>query len=226
MSKRSKGAERQAEREDAELKARITALDARVEAQQTEHRNQLAQVRLEREAQELQAYAAQRIAAAAGVGDIAPAFTRMLREGQYFTHAAIDAAISAAREGTAEMRAAQAPASPASEQPRDAQTGRFVPTAPQPQPAQTDFSTLSLADYMALRGELGMDGRGIDNLGRAPGRERTEFMGHQLEDGSGFADWRDYTQNKQVFSSQLPDNRRSVPPGYARRSGEPGEEWK
>lgn len=224
MSKRSRGPERQAEREDAELKARITALDARVEAQQTEHRNQLAQVRLEREAQELQAYAAQRIAAASGVGDIAPAFTRMLREGQYFTHAATDAAISAAREGTAEMRAAQAPASrPASEQPRDAQTGRFVPTAPQPQPAETDFSTLSLADYMALRGELGMDGRGIDNLGRAPGRERTEFMGHQLEDGSGFADWRDYTQNKQVFSSPLADNRRSVPPGH-RRSAEPGEE--
>jgi hypothetical protein len=100
-----------------------------------------------------------------------------------------------------------------------------VPTAPQQQPAETDFSTLSLADYMALRGELGMDGRGIDNLGRVPGRERTEFMGHQLEDGSGFADWRDYTQNKQVFSSQLPDNRRTIPPGY-RRSAEPGEEWK
>jgi hypothetical protein len=226
MSRKSKGAERQAEREDAELKARIAALDARVEAQQTEHRNQLAQVRLEREAQELQAYAAQRIAAASAGGDIAPAFMRMLREGQYTSHAAIDAAISAAREGTAEMRATQAPASlPLAEQPRDTQ-GRWVPQQPiVPEPQEIDPSTLSLADYMALRGELGMDGRGIDNLGRAPGRERTEFMGHQLEDGSGFADWRDYIQNKQVFSSQLPDNR-SVPPGYARRSAEQGEEWR
>jgi hypothetical protein len=121
------------------------------------------------------------------------------------------------------MRAAQAPASPLAEQPQDAQTGRFVPTAPQPQQpaAEIDPSTLSLADYMALRGELGMDGRGIDNLGRAPGRERTEFMGHQLEDGSGFADWRDYTQNKQVFSSQLQDKSHTPRsrPGKGRTGG-------
>ena len=80
-----------------------------------------------------------------------------------------------------------------------------------------------VVDASRLAGDAAVDA--YLRLGRAPGRERTEFMGHQLEDGSGFADWRDYTQNKQVFSSQLPDNRRTILPGY-RRSAEPGEEWK
>lgn len=221
MSKRS---DRQAaEREDAELKARIAALDARVEVQQTEHRNQLAQVRLEREAQELQAYAAQRIAAASAVGEIAPAFTRMLREGQYSTHAAIDAAIRAAREGTGEMRAAPAPASPLAEQPRDAQTGRFAPQQPMvPEPQEIDPSTLSLADYIAMRGQLGVADHGEQNISRAPGHK--EASGAGMFDGlPGYTDPR--TVNQRVFESQLPDNRRTIPAGY-RRSAESGEEWK
>jgi hypothetical protein len=49
------------------------------------------------------------------------------------------------------MHAAQAPASPSAEQPRAVPIGRFVPTAPQPQPAEIDPSTLGLAGYMALR---------------------------------------------------------------------------
>jgi hypothetical protein len=228
MSKRSdrQAAERQAEREDAELKARIAALDARVEAQQMEHRNQLAQVRLEREAQELQAYAAQRIAAASAGGDIAPAFMRMLREGQYFTHAAIDAAISAAREGTAELGNGPVPASlPLAEQPRDTQTGRFVPTAPQPQQpaAEIDPSTLSLADYMALRGQLGVADHGEQNISRAPGHK--EASGQGLFDGlPGYRDPRQV--NQRVFESQLPDNRPTVPPGYLRRDADQNDEWR
>src|ERR1700733_11020044 len=67
---------------------------------------------------------------------------------------------------------------------------------------------LTMRQYAAMRQNSGMD-----NVGRAPGHERAEFMGHRLEDGHGFADWRDYGSNERVFESQLADNRRPMPPG-------------
>jgi len=103
--------------------------------------------------------------------------------------------------------------------PRDQATGRWLPAAsepePEPEPA-VDLSTLSMAEYSALRGQLGIDKAGVEHVGRAPGHERSEFLGHRIEDGSGFGDWRDYTQNNRVFRSQLPDSKRQTPVGYQR----------
>ncbi len=113
-------------------------------------------------------------------------------------------------------------------QPRD-ERGRWLPQQPEPepeppQPGEFDLGALSMDDYARLRGELGLDGRGLNNLGRAPGHERQEFLGHQLSDGSGFADWTSFSTGQRVYSSQLPDGSRRVPPGYMRRSAEQ-ERW-
>lgn len=94
------------------------------------------------------------------------------------------------------------------------------PTVPEPQ--EIDSSTLSLAEYIALRAQLGVADHGEQNISRAPGH--SEASGQGLFDGvPGYHDPRQ--ANLRVFDSQLPDNRRSVPPGY-RRSAEPSEEWK
>jgi hypothetical protein len=233
MSRRSDRETEAAEREDAAVRQRIAALDARMEAaeaaRETRQRNLLAQIRLEREADNLHAAVDDMILAAEAEGSIAPAFATMLKNVTFSSREAAQTAIDAAREGSADLasRNAPTPRPPVVPQPRDNQ-GRWLPAPaePQQQPAEVDLGKLSLAEYAALRAELGMDGRGMDNVGRAPGHERSEFMGHQLDDGSGFADWRDYSKNGQVFSSQLADNRRNVPPGYVRRDAESGEQWK
>lgn len=93
-------------------------------------------------------------------------------------------------------------------------------------PAQADVADMTLEQYAASRSALGIEGRGIERLGRAPGRERAEYRGHRLEDGSWFPDWRDMSSGNRVFRTQLPDQRRPVPPGYQRQqSGELDEHY-
>jgi hypothetical protein len=122
-----------------------------------------------------------------------------------------------AQQAEATTAAVTPPVTPAATQPRDASTGRWLPAAPQPEPApEVDLSTLSLAEYAALRGQLGIDKAGVEHVGRAPGHERAEYMGHRIEDGSGFSDWRDFTANNRVFRGQLPDQRKPVPVGFIR----------
>jgi hypothetical protein len=116
------------------------------------------------------------------------------------------------------------PVTPPVTPPRDVNTGQWLPQ-PEPGSEPVDPATLSMEQYAAMRGQLGMDGRGIERVGRAPGHERSEFLGHRIEDGSGFGDWRDYTANGRVFESQL-DTRRPVPPGFMRQAAEQGEEYR
>jgi hypothetical protein len=110
--------------------------------------------------------------------------------------------------------------------PRDVSTGRWLPAAPEPASEPVDPATLSMEQYAAMRGQMGMDGRGIERVGRAPGHERSEFLGHRIEDGSGFPSWQDMSAGNRVFNSQLPDNRRPTPIGYQRQaSAEKHSEW-
>jgi hypothetical protein len=229
MSKRDR-TDRQAAAEDAELRARLAAFEDRQEAAEAQHRQQMAQLRLEQEARELQTYAGQRITAASAGGDIAPVFMRVLRAGQYTSYAAIDATIDAAREGTAEMSAArqpagQAPATPPDDRlPRDDQ-GRWLPQQPaaEQEPAEIDYSALTLDQYVALRSQLGVSEAPPAGPSRRPGHTKATNEG--IFDG--LPGYRDPRSNTWVFESQLTENRgKSVPPGYMRRSAEHGDEWK
>jgi hypothetical protein len=62
---------------------------------------------------------------------------------------------------------------------------------------------MDMSEYSAYRQHIGLDKRGVDNLGRAPGHERQEYLGHRLSDGSGFPSWSDTSANHRVYASQL-----------------------
>jgi hypothetical protein len=72
------------------------------------------------------------------------------------------------------------------------------PPAATPEPVG-DPADMSLEEYTAARSALGIDHLGVQNLGRAPGHERQAFMGHTLEEGSGFPSWRDFSANRRVY---------------------------
>lgn len=232
MSKQSRQATEALAREaeQRQLRALLAEQDARHEAlaeqdrlrtQQIldQYRQQDARDRLETEAAAIDTYKAE--VRAQAVSTVAPALLDFI-DGA--SREAIDRSAALARAKTAEIRAAQTPARLSAEPRRDAQTGRFAPSAPQ-QPAAEIDPSISLADYAAMRSELGIAERGIEHLGRAPGREKQEFLGHELADGPGFADWRDYTQNQRVFESQL-DTKRAVPPGYVRQAAKQSDGWR
>jgi len=78
--------------------------------------------------------------------------------------------------------------------------------------ADVDVADMTMAEYAQLRGQLGIAGRGEENISRRPGQ--TQSSGRGMFDGlPGYVDPR---QSKRVFDSQLPDQRRAVPPGYVR----------
>ncbi len=96
--------------------------------------------------------------------------------------------------------------------PRDTSSGRWLPAALEPEPA-VDLSTLSMAEYAALRGQLGIHDAPSAGPSRRPGHTAATNQG--MFDGlPGYVDPR--IANKTVFRGQLPDQRKPVPVGFVR----------
>ena len=117
----------------------------------------------------------------------------------------------------AEAEATNPAVTPPATQPRDQGTGRWLPAAePEPEPAlepEVDLSALSMAEYAALRDQLGIHDAPSAGPSRRPGHTAATNQG--MFDGlPGYVDPR--IANKTVFRGQLPDQRKPVPVGFVR----------
>ena len=126
------------------------------------------------------------------------------------------------RDRSAQVRASveaeAAVETPAVTPPRDA-GGRWLPAAPEPEP-EPDPAAMTMAEYAALRGQLGVHDEPSAGPSRRPGYTAATNQG--MFDGlPGYLDPR--SANKTVFRSQLEDRRAPVPPGFMRRTAEQGE---
>ena len=179
MTNAQADAEAQAAREDAQLREFIAAADARNQAESDEQRRQInallaeektlrARQQAERDALQVLSYLDQAVAAAVSAKEIAPQFVRFING---TTREQVDAQLAQARESTEEILAevaGVAGARPQVEQPRDAQTGRYVSTEQQQPVADqrlpqgiTDAElraaqngTLDMSTYLQLRQRL------------------------------------------------------------------------
>jgi len=162
--------------QEANWEAQHTAYTERMKQKLAEERQQLAQDRLERQAEQLAVYRQQAIAAAVASKEIAPQFVEFITG---TSHEEIDAAVDLAKAKTleilAELAGQQQSEGPlaayqaasnelqyAEEQARE----RGLPqglTAEERQAAED--GSLSLRDYAALRSRLGIAGRDVGIFG-------------------------------------------------------------
>lgn len=92
-------------------------------------------------------------------------------------------------------------------------TGRWLPAAQsEPEPVPVDVTTMSVAEYAAMRSQLGVHDAPSAGPSRRPGYTQASSRG--MFDGL-YADPRQV--NRMVFHGQLEDRcGRTVPPGYQR----------
>jgi hypothetical protein len=184
--------------------AESAAMRQQFEQALAEERNLRAQQRLEAQAEALELYRQQAIAQATSAKTLAPQFVPFITGS---SKEEIDAKIAQAKASTAEILTEVTPAEQPAAQPRH-ELGRFA-SAPQPQELTAEqIKAMPWEEYAALRQQASMDQRGIERVGRTPGRGKQSFRGHSLAEGSGFPSWQDFGSNERVYQSQLPDNRR------------------
>lgn len=110
-------------------------------------------------------------------------------------------------------------------QPRDERTGRWLPAAPPEPEPEVDLANMSMADYVAMRSQLGVHDAPLAGPSSRPGYTSATNQG--MFDGlPGYTDPR--TANKRVFSATLADTRRDVPVGFQRpaASDQQHDEWR